>query len=157
MKNRPWRLAYALQELREQLDDLFPERSKKSDGSIGDAKHASRSSDHNPHVLQGNMGIVTAIDITHDPASGVDGFALSRKLILDYRVKYVIWNRQIYNKNVSVNWRTYRGSNPHDKHVHVSVLPGQGIYDSRVPWVTTRNENPSPAVSVPLTLNVKLR
>jgi hypothetical protein len=42
---------------------MFPERSKESDGSIGNAEHSARQSDHNPD----QFGIVRAIDITNDP------------------------------------------------------------------------------------------
>ena len=42
-----WRVARSLDVLLGQLNALAPERSKASDGSIGDAAHASRSSDHN--------------------------------------------------------------------------------------------------------------
>jgi hypothetical protein len=37
-------------------------------------------------------------------------------------VKYIISNRRIFNPSVSLAWRTYTGSNPHDHHMHVSIL-----------------------------------
>lgn len=138
MQNKPWRLAFSLQVLREQLNDLYPNRSKESDGSIGDARHQSSKSDHNPwvRIKQGTitMGIVTAIDITHDPEGGVNCIELAEMIKLDSRVKYVIWDKMIYNPTVKTVWRRYRGVNPHTKHLHVSVMPQQKFFDDRKPW-----------------------
>ncbi len=53
------KLSKAAGQLREQIDDSFPERSRKSDGWIGDARHSTRKSDHNPDAT----GCVRAIDI----------------------------------------------------------------------------------------------
>lgn len=96
---RPWRAAKSLQVLRNQVNERAPDRSKASDGFIGDAAHASRASDHNPWVLDGNMGVVTAFDITHDPARGCDANELAEAIrgSRDPRVKYIIWNRRIAN------------------------------------------------------------
>lgn len=112
-----WRLAKSLEKLRDQLNTQFPFRSKVSDGSIGDQAHAARESDHNPNA----QGVVTAIDITHDPAHGVDGNILSRELTKDPRMKYVIWNREIFKARTG-QWEAYRGANPHNHHAHISVL-----------------------------------
>src|SRR5262245_17058562 len=117
-----WRLAKSLEVLRQQIDEAAPKRAKSSDGTIGDAAHASRSSDHNPWVKDGGIGIVTAMDITHDPRNGVDCGAIAEALRAsgDPRLKYIIWNRQIWTPAKSKNWRPYTGTNPHDKHMHVS-------------------------------------
>jgi hypothetical protein len=138
---RPWRIADALKKLRTQVDARFPRRSKASDGGIGDAAHASRASDHNPWVVDGPNGVVTAIDITHDPANGCDAGALAAALVAsrDPRLKYVIWNRRIANHAAVGNspawaWRPYTGSNPHNHHVHISVRPEKARYDSVAPW-----------------------
>ena len=61
-----WRLSKSAAQIREQLDDSYPERSRKSDGTIGDARHSARKSDHNPSP----EGWVRAIDLTAD--LGVD-------------------------------------------------------------------------------------
>lgn len=134
-----WRIAKSLEELRTQVNKRAPNRSKASDGSIGDAKHASRSSDHNPHVKDGKTGVVTAIDITHDPAGGCDSYALAKSLIVsqDVRIKYVISNGQIATGPDGPSpwmWRKYSGANPHSHHVHISVRAKKELYDGTAPW-----------------------
>lgn len=110
-------LSPALAKLRAEVDAMSPDRSRVSDGWIGDPAHQSRPSDHNPEA----DGSVDAIDITHDPAHGVDCNLLADQVKDDRRVSYVIWNRRIWNPSISRTWRAYSGSNPHDKHMHVSV------------------------------------
>ncbi len=134
---RPWRLAASLQSLRDTVNALAPLRSKASDGSIGDAAHASRGSDHNPWVVVGGKGVVTAIDVTHDPATGCDAERLAESLRTgrDARIKYVIWNRRIFSATVQPwVWRPYTGSNPHNHHVHVSVGSEAAQFDDARPW-----------------------
>lgn len=131
---RAWRTAEALKRLIEQVNQWHPRRNKASDGTIGDAAHASRSSDHNPWVSDGTVGVVTAADITHDPENGVDCSKLVELWKNDPRVKYVIWNRRIFNPEQARKWRPYGGKNPHDKHAHVSVHPIRRLYDSRKDW-----------------------
>jgi hypothetical protein len=136
-----WRLAKSLETLRAQVNAKWPTRRRDSDGSIGDEAHATRNSDHNPWVTDGAMGIVTAIDITHDPASGCDSYMLAEVLrgARDPRVKYVISNRKICNSAAQGStppwgWRPYTGTNPHNHHVHISVLPDKALYDSTTLW-----------------------
>jgi hypothetical protein len=146
-----WRLAKSLETLRKQIDTAAPGRSKASDGTIGDAAHASRSSDHNPWVMDGKTGVVTAIDITHDPRNGVDcdSIAAALKGSLDTRIKYIIWKRRIWTPAKGANWRPYTGTNPHDKHVHISVMPEKAHYDRVAPWQWggTMAKPDSPAVN----------
>jgi len=52
-------LSKAADTLRDQINGAFVGRSRKADGWIGDHKHASRKSDHNPR----SNGEVCAIDI----------------------------------------------------------------------------------------------
>jgi hypothetical protein len=137
----PWRVAESLETLRRELNAKFPTRSKVSDGGIGDARHRTSNSDHNPWVTEGAMGIVTARDFTHDPTSGCDAGQLAEKIRSnqDSRVKYVIWNRQIANSSPiggqpAWAWRPYSGKNPHNHHVHISVKSDKANYDSTNPW-----------------------
>jgi endonuclease G len=136
-----WRVAKSLLALRRQVDARAPRRSKASDGTIGDAAHAARDSDHNPWVRDGAMGVVTAMDITHDPANGCDAGALAESILAsrDARVKYVIFNRRIASSYATGGvaawtWRPYSGTNPHSKHIHLSVLPEKAAFDSEAAW-----------------------
>lgn len=132
-----WRTANCLIQLRNQINQMAPNRSKASDGTIGDAAHASRSSDHNPWVRDRGVGVVTALDITHDPNDGcdcndiVDAFVRNK----DARIKYIIWNKRIISSQVQPwVWRRYSGRNPHTKHFHLSVRPEKKHYDSTEDW-----------------------
>lgn len=125
------RLANSLVTLRTQIDTAFPKRNTASDGWLGDAAHQARLSQHNPNAA----GVVCAIDITHDPAHGVDCHRLMEELDAsnDDRIFYLIWNRQIDNSNDA---RTpYDGPNPHTRHLHISVLWDRPErYDNPRPW-----------------------
>ena len=136
-----WRVAKSLLVLRDQVNRKAPNRKKASDGTIGDAAHQTRNSDHNPWVRDGSIGVVTAMDVTHDPADGCDAGELAESIrgSRDARVKYLIWNRHILNSlpiggSPPWTWRPYGGSNPHDHHVHISVKPDKADYDSTVAW-----------------------
>jgi hypothetical protein len=133
-----WRLAESLAVLRAEVDSVAPGRSKASDGTIGDGAHQGTASDHNPNAA----GVVCAIDLTHDPGSGADMHQVAEhiKQRNGTAVKYVIWNRRIWSKARNAEgWRAYGGSNPHTKHMHVSVGIGgdgesTGPYDDTSPW-----------------------
>jgi hypothetical protein len=139
--NVPWRVAKSLLKLREQVNQAAPQRRKDSDGTIGDAAHCSRKSDHNPWVRDGNIGVVTAMDITNDPAHGCEANAITEAIrgARDSRVKYIIWNKRIANSSpiggsAAWEWRPYTGVNDHTKHVHISVKPEKAGYDSTAAW-----------------------
>lgn len=146
-----WRLAKSLEKLRAQVNQKWPARSRNSDGSIGDAKHASRASDHNPWVKDGAMNIVTAIDITHDPKSGCDSYALAEcwRRSRDPRIKYIISNGRIASQDKGWTWRKYTGSNPHNHHVHISVMAAKKFYDDVAEWPLEIGAMPEAAKSPP--------
>lgn len=139
-----WRLARALETLRSQVNAKWPNRSKSSDGSIGDESHSSRTSDHNPDP----SGVVRAIDITHDPKGGFDSYAFADMLLKkqDRRLKYVISNRRIGSGPAGPQpgvWRKYTGTNPHDHHCHISVVAG-AAGDATEKWNIDGLVAPSP-------------
>ena len=135
------RIAKSLDTLRSQVNARWPKRNKDSDGWIGDAAHfkKGRATDHNPHVKDGSTGVVTALDITHDPKSGCDAGVIAEVLIAsrDPRIKYIIWNRQIIAGDAGPSpWkpRKYSGKNPHTMHVHTSVKASKAKYDDAGDW-----------------------
>lgn len=132
-----WRPANSLVQLRSQVNQIAPNRSKASDGTIGDAAHQGRDSDHNPWIIDAGVGVVSAIDITHDPVHGCDCQSIVDALVAsqDKRIKYIIWNRQIVSStNKPWTWRAYSGANPHNKHFHLSVKPDKAFYDNTDAW-----------------------
>lgn len=133
----PWTLAPSLASLRRETDDLWPERARASDGTIGNADHAGRASDHNPDA----KGVVRAWDVTSwrspdgDVAQIIVDHLRGRR---DPRVSYIIWQRRICNSRATEGaapwvWRPYSGDNPHDRHAHVSVRPAP-LGDDGSPW-----------------------
>jgi hypothetical protein len=143
-----WRVAKSLDVLLGQLNSTYPQRSKASDGSIGDAAHATRDSDHNPWY---GPGIVTARDFTHDPANGVDINRLTDELVAtrDRRIKYVIANKLILDSRPGNNpwrWMPYSGSNPHTKHFHLSVVASP-LCDDTALWQLPSLLPPPPAAT----------
>jgi hypothetical protein len=115
-------LSPALAQLRAEVNATWPDRSKASDGWIGDTSHQARKSDHNPDY--GDGGIVRAIDVTN---SGIDVDRFIAAAVADPRTAYVISRGRVW-QNPAVyrvsGWRPYSGTNAHDHHVHVSVRHG---------------------------------
>lgn len=148
MAVRKWKLAPGLEKLRQQINALAPKRSKASDGTIGDVAHASRASDHNPNA----RGTVNALDITHDPAHGVDIAKIAKALIAskDPRIKYLIFNGKIVSGTGGTKpWmeRAYSGSNKHTKHIHISVKDKIG--DGAGKWNVEPAFSATPAPAAP--------
>ena len=111
----------------------WPNRSKASDGIMGDAAHVERC-EKDPARCEGHV-LGNAFDVTHDPAAGVDGSEVAELARKDPRTVYVIWNRRIWSrKREAEGWRPYTGPNPHDKHVHVSIAPETREDASPWPW-----------------------
>lgn len=124
-----WRAANSLLTLSREVNSLWPSRNKASDGLVGDAAHRAVKSEHNPNAA----GVVTAMDITHDTAHGADMNWLAERLIKlgDPRIWYIIFNRRIWQGG---RWQPYYGSNPHDKHLHLSTAQTSALYDDGRAW-----------------------
>ena len=129
------RLARSLVVFRDQINLLYPHRDKKSDGWIGDTKHKSQISDHNSWIKDvDGTEVVSAFDLTHDMKHGVNCALIAERIKDDPRVKYVIWDKRIYNAGVALVWRTYTGANAHNLHMHVSVKSLKKYYDGEALW-----------------------
>lgn len=122
-----WHLAPSLKQLLAEVNARWPSRDKSWDGSIGDAAHSARASDHNPN----SRGSVNAIDVTN---KGIDHVALRKLLVTKKRVNYVISDGIIYSRVRDFAPKTYTGSNPHDHHVHVSLLQEKWAEDDTTGW-----------------------
>ncbi len=129
----------SLDKLRDEFDALFPGRDESSDGWIGDADHADRTSDHNPDESGAvpihdadSVDEVHAIDVDEDLRDGDYSMEDCCQHILarcrsgeERRARYLIYERRIWEADNGWREEPYTGSNPHDKHLHVS-----GSYDS---------------------------
>ena len=117
------KLCKAGQQLREQIDDDYPDRDRRSDGWIADARHYANnsSSDHIPRD-----GIVRALDIDSDlNAHKEEAYALVEKIRKcakrgDKRIKYIIYDGKIMSPILNWKRRKYTGPNPHKSHFHIS-------------------------------------
>lgn len=110
-----------------QATALRPKRKKASDGLLPSAAHLKQSpnSDHNTGY---------AVDLTHDPKNDIDCVKLFIELQDDKRVKYLIFQGRIWSQTNGVS--KYTGSNPHDKHLHISIKEGHGNDVSAwFPWL----------------------
>jgi hypothetical protein len=140
------RPAKSLVVLRNQINALSPQRDKSSDGMLASDAHtqANPTSDHEPRIGDGGVGVVTAIDISNDPAHGIssEGLAEALRAAKDERIKYIISNKKIASgtgqaPHPAWQWRPYPvppNRNPHDHHVHISVKSAKEHYDSTAPW-----------------------
>lgn len=142
-----WRLAPALIAMEAEADRIAPRRRRTSDGSIGDQAHAARKSHHNP-----DGGYVDALDISHDPANGMDVHAHARAMIArqDPRLEEVISNRQIWTwARRAEGWRRYTGANGHTIHAHFVVKNSHRNDTS--PWFKSGLPFPTKPVPPPYT------
>jgi hypothetical protein len=115
-----------------QATAISPSRKKASDGLLPSAAHQVQnpSSDHNTGY---------AVDLTDDPKNGIDCADIFEKLKEDERVKYLIFKGKIWSKERAKQGnRVYSGSNPHNKHLHISINDGMGKDTS--PWFWWLNQ-----------------
>jgi hypothetical protein len=137
-----WVLVPDLVALRDEFDELAPDRDHSSDGSIGDPAHQAEVSGHNPDDTKGvategsdpdTIPEVHAIDVDADLRK--PGWSMERAVQIvvdrhrrgvDNRLNYVIYNRRIWARAYGWVEREYFGANPHDKHAHFSSRFGSG-------------------------------
>ena len=126
-----------------QATALFPRRKKLSDGLLPSAAHQKQNpnSDHNTGL---------AVDLTDDPANGVDCHVIYEKLKSDKRVKYLIFSGRIWSAENGD--KKYDGANQHNKHLHISIKDGYGKDTSSwFPWLP----KPKPMAKVKAALSKK--
>ena len=115
-----------------QATAISPLRMKASDGLLPSNAHLKQSptSDHNTGL---------AVDLTHDPKHGIDCADIFEKLKEDKRVKYLIFKGKIWSREKSqLGNRRYTGSNPHNKHLHISINPA--LCTDTSPWFWWLNQ-----------------
>ena len=122
-------LSKAAVQLREQIDDCFPDRDRKSDGWIASLAHLSRAakSDHNPDE---KTGCVRGLDISAGLSDDKRISAYLADQIRLYgkhkgRISYVIFEEKIASPLLGWKWRKYKGINKHNHHIHISFKKDQ--------------------------------
>jgi hypothetical protein len=126
-------LAKSLVVLTSEIEYAYPDTTV---WDIGDASHQSGYSDHNPNQC---CDVVCAVDIL--PDRGLDLPEFVQHLINNPHpnLRYVIFNRKIYQRKYNFEARDYNGKNSHKGHAHVSVGNGPdgrstSNYDSTASW-----------------------
>ncbi|NHZ81885.1 hypothetical protein F2P44_21790 [Massilia sp. CCM 8695] len=125
--SRPWHVAPSLLRLRAEINLRWPDRDKRSDGTIGDQSHCERPSDHNPN----ERSSVNAVDVDKD---GIAPMEVVRAALLHPSTNYVIFNKTIWSREYGFRARQYTGANPHTAHVHVSILPSAAAEQDSRGW-----------------------
>jgi hypothetical protein len=120
--------------LRSDFDAIAPGRNKASDGWIGDTAHQQETSDHNPDET-GSVPIHDADRVNEVHAIDVDSdlreFDLTMEKVVQFllgrcrsgaekRLRYIIYNRRIWEASNGWRLRTYTGPSPHTEHAHFS-------------------------------------
>lgn len=124
---KPW-LSKAAAQLREQIDDSYTSRSRKSDGWIADLRHQQAGkSDHIP-----DNSVVRAIDVDASLSDNKGDSAYLADQIRQYgknygRISYVIHLGKIASPLLNWKWRNYKGFSPHNHHIHISFKKDQDL------------------------------
>ena len=138
---KPW-LSKAAEQFREQVNDNFPNRSKRLDGWIGDLRHQSRVTQHNPN----ERGEVCALDIDArlSEEQGISIYLADQIRLAakqgDRRFLYIIHMGKIASAKSFWRWVKYRGINPHKKHIHISFRPNQNGKPFNIPLLGGTDE-----------------
>lgn len=115
-----------------QATAICPSRTKASDGLLPSKAHQVQNpdSDHNTGL---------AVDLTHDPKNGINCVDIFQKLKEDKRVNYLIFQGKIWSKERDNEGdRGYTGSNPHNKHLHISI--NSALAADTSPWFWWMNQ-----------------
>jgi hypothetical protein len=119
-------LSKSAAQLREQIDDSFPDRDRSSDGWIADARHMSAGK--SDHIPDASSGVVRAIDIDRDLSGKAKPDVmpyLAEQIRVaaksgEKRIAYIIFDSRIASSKKSWAWRSYDGFNKHNHHCHIS-------------------------------------
>jgi hypothetical protein len=130
-----WVLVPCLVRLRTELNEIAPGRDKASDGTIGDRAHRANVSDHNDDEV-GRVPIRDA-DAKHevhafDADDDLRTPNLTMEMVVQHllarcrggaekRLRYIIYNRRIWEASNGWRKRAYSGASPHTEHAHFSA------------------------------------
>lgn len=98
-----------------ELDTVWPNRDRRTDGWIGDARHCPGSSAH----CADSAGRVHAIDVDKD---GVDmGFVVGRLIRYREVIRYINFNRYQYHVRNDYEPRAITSGDPHLGWAHIEI------------------------------------
>ncbi|MBU2669325.1 hypothetical protein KOI35_38020 [Actinoplanes bogorensis] len=143
-----WIVVPCLLRLRAEFDELSPGRRRGAEGTIGDENHDS-TSDHTPdedssalrHKDADHVNEVHALDI--DVELRLPGLAMETvvQFLLgrcrsgaERRLRYIIFNRRIWEASNDWKRADYDGDNPHTDHVHFSASYKTELEASTASW-----------------------
>jgi hypothetical protein len=130
-----WVLIPAGRSLFDAFDGLAPDRDRASDGSVGDTAHQEEVSDHNPDET-GSVPIHDADQVNEVHAIDVDDDlrtpGLTMEVVVQFllgrvrsgaepRLRYMIYNRRIWEASNGWRLRAYTGASAHTEHAHFSL------------------------------------
>lgn len=143
-----WELVPCLVQLRTELNRIAPGRDRSSDGTIGNAAHQQHVSDHNDDEV-GKVPIRDA-DGKHevhayDADRDLRMFGLTMEMIVQHilarcrsgaekRLRYIIFNRRIWEASNGWRQRAYSGDNAHTEHAHFSASYETKLEASTASW-----------------------
>lgn len=128
-----WRLAKSLVVLTSELEHAYPDTVV---WDIGDEDHQDSWSDHNPSEC---CDVVCAVDVLDDTDIDLPKFVAHLLANPHPNLRYVIFNRKIYQRKNGWRAEDYNGKNAHKTHAHVSTGNGPdgrstSNYDSTASW-----------------------
>lgn len=154
-----WRLSESLKVLLSEVNAKYPDRDKRTDGTI--SGYPGAISSHNINSL----GVVNALDITVGDYPGgithaqalIDTEFIRQSIKYDPRGydAYVIYEARIAD-GFTGEWRKYTGER-HTSHYHVSsahdipmggVTLGDSDYDITIPWLSRGGDEVDPKALV---------
>lgn len=137
--------------LADEFDQVGDDRDTASDGSIGDAAHQNRSSNHNrddtsaetPQTDSDGEPDIRAIDVDKSGPwrngftmqQGVDLIVSRCRSGAEDRLVEVIYNKKCWYRSNGWKEQTYTGSNPHTEHAHFGAKADTGKLENDTrPW-----------------------
>lgn len=116
-------LAYTLARHRDDYINMkWRNRPREWDGWIGDEEHQQRTSDHNENKRHKVDATDTDSRQPGTPYTPIHVPSVIASMLIHPSTHYVIHNRRIMDRDDKFMPHRYTGSNPHDKHIHRSIL-----------------------------------
>lgn len=143
-----WELVPCLGQLGSELNQIAPNRDRTTDGTIGNAAHQLSVSDHNDDEVgrvpirdADNKHEVHAIDLDADLREP----NLTMEMVVQHviarcrsgeekRLRYVIYNKRIWEASNGWKQRSYTGDSPHTAHAHFSASYETKLEASIASW-----------------------